>query len=331
MIKGFLSYSHVDDNYRNELQKHLMSLQHQGIIETWHDRRIFAGEEWDGRIDDELNRADIILLLISSDFIASRYCYELEMTQALARHERGEAVVIPVILRSCHWTGLPFGKLQAATKDGKPVEKFPSVDDAFLEITQNIETVAKRLMKKTSQSTAASPMVVSSANIGASQPQPFRSELPRSSNLTIPKTYTDHDRDIFVTEAFNYIASFFEGSLIELKERNPEVNFRLEKVDARSFEAAIYLNGKQVSKCGIWLGGNSFGSRGTSSISYSSSGLGQGNSFNESMSVKDNGNLLVLEPMGMSLQHRTEKKPLTNQGAAEYYWAMFFEPIQRVS
>ena len=106
MIRVFLSYSHVDDNYRNELQKHLMSLQHQGIVESWHDRRIVAGEEWANCIDDELRRADIILLLVSSDFIASPYCYALEMKEALARHERGEAVVIPVILRPCHWTGL---------------------------------------------------------------------------------------------------------------------------------------------------------------------------------------------------------------------------------
>lgn len=328
MIKVFLSYSHVDENYRNELQKHLMSLQYQGMVESWHDRRIVAGEEWEGLIDSELKQADIILLLVSSDFIASRYCYDLEMTQALARHERGEAVVIPVILRSCHWTGLPFGKLQAATKDGKPVEKYPSVDDAFLEITQNIETVAKRLLAKSSSSNSAPPRIDALASVSPSQSQPFKSALPRSSNLAIPKTFTDHDRDTFVTEAFNYIVSFFEGSLTELQVRNPEVNTRFEKVDARSFEAAIYLNGKQASKCGIWLG-NGFGSKGLSSISYNSSGLGQGNSFNESMSVKDNGNLLGLESLGLSHLHRTEKKPLTNQGAAEYYWAMLIEPIQR--
>lgn len=332
MIRVFLSYSHVDDNYRNELQKHLISLQHQGIVETWHDRRIGAGEEWAGRIDDELNRADIILLLISSDFIASRYCYDLEMTQALARHNLGEAVVIPVILRSCHWTGLPFGKLQAATKEGKPVEKYLSFDDAFLEITQNIEAVAKRLIAQSNSLTTTPAMTsASSGKLGIPQPDPARSELPRSSNLSIPKTFSDHDRDVFVTEAFNYIASFFEGSLGELQVRNPEVKTLFQRVDARSFEASIYLNGNQVSKCGIWLGGNLFGSRGTSSISYSSSGLGQGNSFNESMSVKDNGSMLGLEPMGMSYLHKTEKMPLTNQGAAEYYWEMFFEPIQRIN
>jgi len=328
MIKGFLSYSHVDDNYRNELQKHLMSLQHQAIIETWHDRRIVACEEWAGRIDDELNHADIILLLVSSDFIASSYCYDLEMKQALIRHERGESFVIPVILRSCHWTGLPFGKLQAATKDGKPVEKYPSVDDAFLEVTQSIELVAKRLLNKTNQYNAVASIAVNSGNMGARQPQLFREELPRSSNLTIPKIFTDHDRDEFVTEAFNYIARFFEGSLNEVKVRNPEVKFIFERVDARSFEAAIYFNGNQVSKCGIWLG-EGFASRGSLSISYSNSGLGQRNSLNESMRVKDSGNLLGLEPFGLSYLQQTEKKPLTNQGAAEYYWAMFFEPIQR--
>jgi len=329
MIRVFLSYSHVDENYRNELQKHLMSLQHQGIVDAWHDRRIVAGEEWANCIDDELCRADIILLLVSSDFIASSYCYELEMKEALARHERGEAVVIPVILRPCHWTGLPFGKLQAATRDGKPAEKYPSLDDAFLEITQSIETVAKRLAMQSIKSTeTTSTTSALPEKLRIIQSEPVRSELPRSSNLSMPKTFSDHDRDTFVADAFNYIASFFEGSLEELKKRNPEVNTHFEKVDTRSFEAATYLNGKQISKCGIWLD-NSFGSRGASSIMYSASGLGQGNSYNESMSVKDNGNILGLEPMGMSHLQRTEKKPLTNQGAAEYYWSMFFEPMQR--
>lgn len=329
MIRVFLSYSHVDENYRNELQKHLMSLQHQGIIETWHDRRIGAGDEWANCINDELQRADIILLLVSSDFIASRYCYDLEMTQALAHHERGEAIVVPVILRPCHWTGLPFGKLQAATKNGKEVEKYPSFDDAFLEITQNIETIAKRLTAKSNKSTAT-PSTTSSlpGNNGIFQAVPQRSSLPRSSNLAIPKIFTDHDKDSFVTDAFDYIAKIFEGSLEELQNRNPEINTRFQRVDARSFEAAIYHHGKQISQCGIWLG-NSFGSRGSSSIIYSHSGLGQGNSYNESMSVKDSDNMLGLEPMGMSHLLRTEKKPLTNEGAAEYYWSMFFEPMQR--
>lgn len=328
MIRVFLSYSHVDEKYRNELAKHLKVLERQGIIETWHDRCIVPGEEWASSIDDELHRANIILLLVSVDFINSEYCYDREMNEALARHDRGEAVVIPIILRPCHWTGLPFGKLQAATRDAKEVEKYPSLDDAFLEITKKIESVAKQLATQNSRSSEVNSIASDlPVNIGLFQAIPKKSALPHSTNLAISKSFNDHDKDVFVSEAFNYIANFFEGSLDELKKRNPEISTRFERVDSRSFEAAIYLHGKQASKCGIWRGG-SFGFAGPESIVFSYSGLGQGGSFNESMSVKDTSNMLCLEPLGTGLRGN-DKKPLTNQGAAEYYWTMFFEPVQR--
>ena len=331
MIKLFFSYSHADDKYRDELQKHLMSLQYQGIVESWHDRRILAGQEWANLIDNELGKADIILLLVSSDFIASNYCMGIEMKLALDRHESNEAVVIPVILRSCLWQSLPFGKLQAATREGKPVEKYPSLDDAFLEITKNIETVAKRLTSQGNRSTLDNTNSnLSSGKNGASDLIGQNNILPRSSNLAIPRVFTDHDKDVYSVEAFDYLASFFEGSLKELNERNLNVVSSLfQRIDARSFEATIYKNGNQISKCGIWLDNSLYGSRGgASSIIYSSSGLGQRNTYNETLSIKDNGNILGLEPMNMSFSNQT-KKPLTNQGAAEYYWSMLFAPMQR--
>jgi len=79
MAKLFFSYSHADENLRNKLETHLASLKHQGYLETWHDRCILAGAEIDGEILDNLDDADIILLLISSDFIASKYCYDVEV------------------------------------------------------------------------------------------------------------------------------------------------------------------------------------------------------------------------------------------------------------
>jgi hypothetical protein len=325
MIRVFISYSHADESYRNELEKHLVCLKHQGIIETWHDRRIAAGEEWANSIDSELRRADIILLLISSDFIASSYCYDVEVKEALKRHEQGDAKVIPVILRPCNWIGLSFDKLQAATNDGKPVAKYPSLDDAFLEITQKIKEIAKELNTKKEIATTS---VTSQLPQNIVTPQVF--DLPRSSNLAIPKTFSDHDKDIFVTEAFNYIALFFEGSLDELKKRSTGITTRFERVDTRSFETAIYLNGKQVSQCGIWYGNNSAGYMGKLAIAYSSSGIGNKSSFNEMMYTEDNNNTLGLKPIGMAHQQRTENKLLTNEGAAEYFWSMFFETVKRV-
>ena len=92
MVTLVFSYAHADEALRNELEKHLSPLKRMGRISTWHDRRIAPGEEFEGQIDRYFSEADIILLLISSDFIASDYCYQIEMSNALQRHERGEAV-----------------------------------------------------------------------------------------------------------------------------------------------------------------------------------------------------------------------------------------------
>jgi len=103
MLRIFISYAHADEDLRQELDRHLASLKHQGIIEIWHDRKIIAGQDWANEIDSNLQSSDIVLLLISSDFIASDYCYNKEMYEALRRHDAGETVALPVILRPCDW------------------------------------------------------------------------------------------------------------------------------------------------------------------------------------------------------------------------------------
>ncbi len=115
-IEVFYSYSHHDEVLRDELEKHLSILRRQGVISQWHDRQIGAGREWEGQIDQRLNSAQVILILISADFLASDYCYDIEMMRAMERNDSGEARVIPVILRSVDWRGAPFGKLQAPPK-----------------------------------------------------------------------------------------------------------------------------------------------------------------------------------------------------------------------
>jgi internalin A len=141
----FYSYSHRDEGLRNELETHLTLLQRQGLIESWHDRDIEAGDEWKRKIDDNLERADIILLLVSADFIASDYCYEKEIARALERHENGEARVIPVILRDANWRTAPFAKLQALPKDGLAVTKWADKDSAWRNVSEGIEKVASHL------------------------------------------------------------------------------------------------------------------------------------------------------------------------------------------
>ena len=149
MVKVFFSYSHKDEDLRNELEIHLTTLKRQGIIQTWHDRRIGAGKNLGDEIDSNLETSDIILLLVSPYFIASDYCYNVEMQRALERHKNGEARVIPVILHPCDWHQTPFGKLRATPTDGKPVSKYPNQHDAFLSITKDIRRVAEEITDKT--------------------------------------------------------------------------------------------------------------------------------------------------------------------------------------
>lgn len=144
-VELFFSYAHKDEGLRDELATHLKMLQRQGVITAWHDRQITAGSEWAGAIDAHLNSAGIILLLISPDFIASDYCYDIELTRAMERHEAGEAVVIPVILRPVDWTGASFGKLQALPKNAEPVTRWSDRDDAWLNVVQGIRKVAGEL------------------------------------------------------------------------------------------------------------------------------------------------------------------------------------------
>ena len=120
-LEVFFSYSHRDEKLRDKLAAHLRLLQRQDVITGWYDRKIGAGVEFEGQIDEHLNSAAIILLLVSSSFLDSDYCYDIEMKRAMERHQAGEARVIPVILRDCVWHGAAFGSLEALPKDGKPI------------------------------------------------------------------------------------------------------------------------------------------------------------------------------------------------------------------
>jgi internalin A len=147
-VRLFYSYSHRDESLRNELETHLKLLQRQGLIDTWQDRKIGAGDDWGQSIDENLERANIILLLISADFINSDYCYEQEMTRALERHQNREARVIPVIVRDVNWQNAPFAKLQALPKDGKAVPLWANKDSAWKNVSEGIERVARELRSK---------------------------------------------------------------------------------------------------------------------------------------------------------------------------------------
>lgn len=138
MASVFFSYSHKDEALRDQLETHLALMKNQGLIDAWYDRRIVAGSDVDDSIFEKLETADIILLLVSSDFLSSSYCYSREMRRAMERNDAKEARVIPVILRHCDWHGAPFGKLMAAPRDGKPVTSWPDRDEALADVAKQV-------------------------------------------------------------------------------------------------------------------------------------------------------------------------------------------------
>lgn len=319
----FFSYSHADESMRDQIEKQLSALKRQGVIATWHDRHIRAGEEFAQVIDDHINRDEIILLLVSADFIASDYCYEIEMQRAMARHQAGDAIVIPVILRACDWHTTPFGKLQAVPRDGKPIKQWPDVDEAMLQVAQAVRQAATHWQK-------SAATTVSSVKPSPSSPvAPMQSETssPRSSNLRLAKAFTQRDKDRFKDETFDYVARFIENSLTELAQRNPGYEGVFKRIDASRFFATIYHNGRDVGRATYFTGGGHFGN----GINYVQGESMASNSTNETLTVDADEQSMFLRCLGMASFGADRERKLTQEGAAEHLWGLLIEPLQRRS
>lgn len=312
----FFSYSHADEALRDQLEKQLAILRRQGVIETWHDRRIGAGEDWARAIDAHVEQDDIILLLVSPDFLASDYCYDKEMLRAVERNDAGEAIIIPVILRPCEWQGTPFAKLQAVPTDGRAITTRPDRDQAMLEVARAVRAAAGR--------TGEVPARPS--------PEPTRAWVPapaiqtiRSSNLRVAKQFSERDKDAFRTDGFEFIARFFEGSASELRARNAGVECTFRRIDANRFTVSAYRDGNAVTRCTIFMGGDRYFGGG---IAYVQGETTESNSMNESLSVEADDQMLYFRTMGMARSGADREEKLSFEGAAEFYWGLFIAPLQ---
>lgn len=240
----FFSYAHEDEALRDELAKHLSIMRRQGIIADWSDRDITAGSEWANEIDDNLDSADIVLLLVSPDFIASDYCYDIEMKRALERHEAREAIVIPVILRPTRWQNAPFSKLKALPKHGKPVTRWKDQDEALLYITDAIHQIAEMQAKKPAPPRRSVPPATPSASAPAA-PAPAPPTPPVDYNIPairrlLKAAFDDEALDIFCYDYYRDVhGSFSQGMsrtakiqrLIEHCERNLAFASLLERIE----------------------------------------------------------------------------------------------------
>lgn len=142
-MRVFLSYAPADECLREGFVKHLDVLEKQGLLRSWHAGLIGAGEHRRGRIGDELEAADLILLLVSADFLASAECCDVS-DQALQRRRLGAARVVPVLLRPCLWDSTQLAGSQVLPRDGRPVTAWGNLDEAWLDVARGIRELAQR-------------------------------------------------------------------------------------------------------------------------------------------------------------------------------------------
>ena len=150
-MKAFISYSHHDAEFLTSLHQHLAGLRRQGLLDTWTDREIDAGAVLDEEIDSAMEKANLFLLLVSSSFINSDYCYEKEFTKALQKQKLGAAIIVPIIVRPCDWKIPELRQFKALPDDGKAVHSkhWHSADEAFADVATSLRSLLEKRKKET--------------------------------------------------------------------------------------------------------------------------------------------------------------------------------------
>jgi hypothetical protein len=137
----FLSYATEDEQYREQFDQALAGVRRAGLLEMWTFREIPPGADLDHAITASIEQADIIALLVSPAFLASDYCWNVEMKRAIELHDAGKTSLVPIVVRSCVWDDAPFARLNALPKDARPIAEWPSRDEAWTSVVRGVRSL----------------------------------------------------------------------------------------------------------------------------------------------------------------------------------------------
>lgn len=201
-MRAFISYSHHDKAALDRLHVHLKNLTRGGHIETWYDRDILAGGDLNAEIARELEAADLFLLLVSPDFIASDYCVEREMKRALERHAAGAARVVPIIVEECDWKAMgELRQLKAVPTDGKAISEWANANTAYLNVVQELRRII--------EADGLPPTVTTAA------PKPV-AVRPATTRYRAKRQFDQIDKSDFRDAAFVIIKDYFRRATMEI-------------------------------------------------------------------------------------------------------------------
>lgn len=304
-MKAFISYSHKDESALDQLHTHLVPLQREGFIDTWFDREILAGSGIDSEVDEELRSCELFLPLVSPNFLASDYCVEREMQQALKRHEAGEIRIVPIIVEPCDWASSELRKLKALPKDGKPISEWTNPNNAYLDIVEELRRI-----------------------VGADEPEPLPSTEPvapsSSQNMShryrVQRDFDEVDRIDFREAAYTTIHDYFRKATDEINGID-SLRGRFTSNQSDSFSCVVVnkARNQDAAHITVFCRGDSSG---LGDINYSFSEHSVFNSTDGSFYIESDEYELYLRPM---LGFGDESERLTPMDAAKRLWTEFLQ------
>lgn len=323
MMKGFVAYSKADSDAVSRLMVHLKSLEYEGLVETWYDGQLVPGDEWDKKIQAELSEADVIIFCVSADLLATDYVQQVEIPTAISRRDQNEAIVIPIIFGRCSWKHSALGKLQAFPAKGDTVQDYSQKGDPD-RVWEEV-TISVRDAIKSPQETRGRD----STDVGkrAVRPEGTRSFGAKAIALSERGRASDLEQDDFTRATFSTISDYFEASLENLKRANRECETRLQRALKDAFEASVYVNGQRRALCGVFVQNRP----GWAGIGYSTNGVGDRNSFNESLSLArgERGARLKWQALmgGMHGPTGVNTSEMDPAEASRHLWSLFIQHL----
>lgn len=307
-MKAFISYSHKDEAALNRFHTHLALLKRDGQIEAWYDREILAGGKIDDEINNQLESCELFVPLVSPDFLASKYCYEREMTRALERHEAGEMHVVPIIIQPCDWISSPLMKLKALPKDGKPVSEWTNENNAYLDVVNELRRII--IEANLSLSNFEMRSAVTESRI-SQKPHRYR----------VQRDFDEIDRSDYREKAFDAFRNYFKQAISEI-DSIEGLRGRFIEISASMFGCTIVNKSRDHGTAHITVHRRGTGI-GFGDISYSWSENTQTNTSNGSFNIEADEYELYLTAAMFS--HGNREKRYTPESAASELWTDFLQ------
>lgn len=306
----FISYSHRDQAALGRLLTHLAPLRSEGLIDTWHDRQILAGERIDTEIDRELESCDLFLLLVSPDFLASDYCVNREMRRALERHRDGATHVVPIIVEPCDWLSSLLSELKVLPRDGKPISEWPNPNNAYLDIVRELRRIIE------TRKASRPPM-------GWPEPSEETNETrPVAHRYRVQRDFDEIDRSEFRETAFATIRDYFQQQIAEI-DTISDLRGRFVSLGQSSFGCTIVNRARMLNHGTAHITVHCrHGRIGLGDIYYSFEENADPNRANGIFHVESDEYEMYLSSM-MTLG--SDRGRLTSEEAAKHLWADFIQ------